>query len=829
MEAVPGTAVLAVLEPLEAALAAGRNAVLVAPPGSGKTTRVPLALCAAPWLAGQTILLLEPRRLAARAAARFMAAGLGEAVGERVGYRVRLEQRVSPRTRVEVVTEGILTRRLQQDPALEGVGLVIFDEFHERSLAADLGLALCLDVQRGLRPELRLLVMSATLEDRPLAALLGDAARIRADGRSHPVTVDHAPPPPDQPQALAVAGAVRRVLAQPGGDLLVFLPGVAEIRRAAAALAEQLSDPGVLICPLYGDLDAAAQDRAIRPDPGGCRRVVLATAIAETSLTIGGVDRVVDAGFSRVPRFDPNTGLTRLETRRVSRAAADQRCGRAGRLGPGRCLRLWPAELALMPQAPPEILQADLAPLVLELALWGVRDPAALSWLDPPPEAAFAQGRALLQELGALDRHGRITAPGRRLAALPLHPRLAHLLVQAAQRGARQRGADLAALLEERDILAGPGSRPCDLEPRLAALAAWRAGRATAADPRACQRVDRIARDLARQVTERPASGPVPSAGTLVALAYPDRVARSRSGPGYRLASGRGARLPPGDGLTGQDWLAVAALDAGRGDGRIFLAAALAPGEPEALFPERIEQLDTLAWDSGRRAVTARRERRLGALVLDHRVLPRPPAAALLPALLAGLRQEGSACLPWTTAARGVQARVLCLRDWQPQAGWPDLSDGALLADLEHWLGPWLDGVTGLDGLARLDLAALLRGTLDGSRRQRLETLAPERLAVPSGARRAVRYQPGEAPVLAVKLQELFGLRDTPRVCGGAVAVVLHLLSPAGRPLQITRDLAGFWDRTYAEVRREMKGRYPKHHWPEDPRQALPTARLRPR
>jgi ATP-dependent helicase HrpB len=625
-----------------------------------------------------------------------------------------------------------------------------------------------------------------------------------------------------------VLPAVLRVLARPGGDVLVFLPGVAEIRRAAANLAARLDDPRVLICPLYGDLDAAAQDRAIQPDPQGRRRVVLATAIAETSLTIEGVDCVVDAGFSRVPRFDPNTGLTRLVTQRLSRAAADQRCGRAGRLGPGRCLRLWPEGLTLRPHEPPEILQADLAPLVLELALWGAADPADLCWLDSPPAAALAQGRTLLRELGALDRHGRITSLGRRLAALPLHPRLAHLLLQAADRGALQRGADLAALLEERDLLAGPGPRPCDLERRLAALTAWRAGSPGEADPRACRRVDRSARDLARQVTAKPAPGPAPSTGALVALAYPDRIAQSRSSVGYRLANGRGARLPDGDALAGQDWLALAALDAGSGDGRVFLAAALQRSEVEVLFSDRIESVDEVVWDSRRKAVTARRERRLGALVLDTQPLPRPPAAALLPRLLAGLRQEGADALPWTPAARALQIRVLCLGAWQPQAGWPDLSDDRLLADLEHWLAPWLDGVASLDELARLDLASLLRGTLDWPRQQRLEALAPERLAVPSGARRTLRYAFGEAPVLAVKLQELFGLRDTPRVCDGQVAVLLHLLSPAGRPLQITRDLAGFWDRTYAEVRKEMKGRYPKHYWPEDPRQALPTARLRP-
>jgi ATP-dependent helicase HrpB len=827
-----------VLPQLAAALAGGGSAILSAPPGSGKTTRAPLALLNAPWLAGRKILLLEPRRLAARAAARFMARSLGEAVGDTVGFRVRLERQVSRRTRVEVLTEGILTRRLQQDPDLEGVGLVIFDEFHERSLQADLGLALCLDIRQGLREELRLLVMSATLELEPLRALLGDAALVTAAGRSYPVETLYDPGPAEQPAARAVVRGVLRALREREGDLLAFLPGMGEIRAAESLLRERLEDTEILVRPLYGDLDSAAQDSAIRPDPGGRRRVVLATSIAESSLTIEGVSLVVDAGWSRLPRFDPNTGLTRLTTLRVSRAAAEQRRGRAGRLGPGVCYRLWPEALTLNPHGGAEILQADLAPLLLELALWGVDEPSELNWLDAPPAGAVAQARELLQRLEALDPKGRITPLGRRMAALPLHPRLAHMLLRAGGSGVLSRAADLAALLSERDIFrrGRDGLRSHDLEQRLAALADWRKpGKNTAypVDATACRRVDRVSRQLrslAGLERER-GEGEDVSVGALVALAYPERVAQRRaaSGGSYLLANGRGAKLAEEDPLAGSPYLAVAAMDAGVREGRIFLAARLDRAELEALFGERITESEQVRWDAGRRAVSARRELRLDALVLERKPLPRPAPERLLAALLEGIRREGVGSLPWSQSARDLQARMLCLRRWEPEGGWPDLSDQVLLRDLERWLGPWLDGVTGIAQLGRLNLASILRQGLGWERQRLLDELAPERIAVPSGSRRALSYTPGEPPVLAVKLQEMFGQRDTPRVCRGRVPVTLHLLSPARRPLQITQDLAGFWDRTYAEVRKEMKGRYPKHYWPEDPVTAVATARVRPK
>lgn len=830
---LPDLPVRAVLPELRRALAGARAAVLVAPPGSGKTTGVPLALLEEPWLGGRSILVSEPRRLAARAAAARMAALLGEPVGETVGYRVRFEQRICARTRIEVVTEGILVRRLQGDPALEGVGLVVLDEAHERGLLADLCLALALDVRSGLREDLRLLVMSATLEAGPVARLMGGAPVVVGGGRPYPVKVRFLERAPSGPVEEAVAGAVRRALASEPGDVLAFLAGGREIRGVAGRLAG-LSDVAVL--PLYGDLPADAQDRALRPEPGGGRRVVLATPIAETSLTIEGVRVVVDSGLARVPRFDPASGLTRLETVRVSRDSAEQRAGRAGRVGPGVCHRLWTEgqHRALRAHRSPEIAEADLAPLALELARWGVAEPARLAWLDPPPAGAYAQAVDLLMALGALDRAGRITPAGDRMVELPFHPRLARMLLEARERGLAALGCDLAALLTERDVLReGRGSRGADLGERVAALGVWRergegAARAAGADPVACARVDRAARQARAVLGIGPRGGERSDAkavGLLLASAYPERVAQRQPGPDprYRLAGGRGARLSPDDPLGVSPYLVAASLDAGTADGRVFLAAAL-EGEALAAVRARARTVEAVGWDPESGSVTARAETRLGALVLDSRPLADADPALVRGALLDAVRRAGAGALPWSAPARALQARVLSLRAWRPGEGWPDLSDQTLMADLEGWLGPHLLGVTRLAHLARLDLTALLRDRLDGRARARLEEGAPTHLAVPSGARRPLAYSPGEPPVLAVKLQELFGLAETPTVCWGEVPVTLHLLSPAGRPIQVTRDLRGFWDRTYAEVRRELRGRYPKHPWPEDPWRAPPTA-----
>ncbi|HEB95839.1 MAG TPA: ATP-dependent helicase HrpB [Sedimenticola thiotaurini] len=821
-------------------LAGSRRVVLSAPPGSGKTTVVPLALLDEPWLRGSRILMLEPRRLAARTAAARMASLLGEGVGERVGYSIRLQRRVSAATRIEVVTEGILTRRLQRDPELQGVGLLIFDEFHERSLHADLGLALALDVMEGLRDDLRLLVMSATLDCDAVSRLLGGAPVVRGEGRSHAVELHYLAREPAATSARsgivpATVAGVQRALAEQEGDLLVFLPGVGEIRRAAEQLQQRLAGK-VRICPLYSDLDPGAQELALTPDPAGGRRVVLATSIAETSLTIEGIRCVVDSGWSRVPRFDPNRGLTRLETLPVSRASADQRAGRAGRLGPGHCYRLWTEarHARLDPHTTPEIRQSDLAPLLLELAQWGVTDPATLAWLDPPPAGALRQAADLLRELEALDDHGRITTLGRRILSLPVHPRLGRMLVAAEERGRLALGADLAALLGERDLLRRrEGGYMADLAWRLQLLQRWRhggggAGRTEGVEAAACRRIDRVARALGGDGAWDGDTGPI---GELLAVAYPDRIARrsDTSRDRYLLTSGRAVRLARGDPLGTHPWLVVAELDAGQREGRVFRAAAIELDQIWRIKSRRIRIHSGVEWDSSSESVVSRQEHRLGALVLSSREDADADPEKVRAAMLEGVRRMGLAVLPWSRTAMEWRARVLSLRHWQPDSGWPDLTDEGLLTTLDRWLAPWLDGVTRRRHLQRLDLEQILKGFLDWNGQRAVERLAPVCLRVPSGACRRLDYRPGEAPVLRVRLQEMFGLRQTPTVCDGRVPVLLHLLSPAQRAVQVTQDLAGFWDTTYAEVRKELKGRYPKHYWPEDPSRAVATSRVRPR
>ena len=835
---------------LLAALRAGPNAVLQAPPGAGKTTRVPLALLDEPWLAGCRVVLLEPRRLAVRAAAARMAALLGEAVGETVGYRVRLDACIGPRTRIEVVTEGVLTRRLQTDPALEGIGAVLLDEFHERSLDADLALALCLETQQVLRHDLRLLVMSATLADEPIAALMGGAPILRSAGRSHPVTVRHRPTRSGARADDAAVAAVRDLWADLAGDVLVFLPGEAEIRRAAARLEDDPPGPEALIAPLYGALPAARQDAAIRPAPAGRRKIVLATAIAETSLTIEGVGVVVDSGWRRAPRFDPARGLTRLETLRISRAAADQRAGRAGRTGPGHCVRLWDeAAHRLLPAFDrPEIAEADLAPLALDLANWGAA-PEQLAWLDPPPAPAFAEARALLRWLGAIDGDGRITPHGKRLAALPMHPRLAHMVVAAQALRLAGLACDLAAALSERDILkAEPGYRDSDLRLRLAILRDPKARppAGLTVDRSALQQARAAARDWRRRLGARDGGGrgagdtdhadldgaDLDEAGRLLALAYPDRVGRRRQpgGATYLLTGGRGAVLSDGDSLCGTDWLTVAALDAGGRNARIFLAAPLTGGQVEALFADRIEADETVAWDAAAGAVLARRRRRLGAVMLSEEPSARVAPARIAEAALDAVRAHGLGCLPWTAALLAWRQRVLFLRahDADP-ARWADLSDETLSASLDGWLSPFLMDLPRRDTLRAVPLEAALQALVPWALQQELAVQAPTRIAVPSGSRVPLHYDDARPPVLAVRLQEMFGLAETPRVAWHRVPVVLHLLSPAGRPVQVTQDLASFWAHGYAAVKAELRGRYPRHVWPDDPLQAAPTRRAKRR
>ena len=827
----------AVLSELRERLAPSHALLLQAPPGAGKTTGVPLALLHEPWLADRKILILEPRRLAARAAAARMAELLGESVGKSVGYRVRFDHKVSESTRVEVLTEGILTRRLQSDPELEGVGLVIFDEFHERNLHADLALALCIDAQQGLREDLKLLVMSATLDAAPVSKLLGDCPIVTSEGRAHPVDLRYAAKEPEGDPAAWAAAAIRRALREEPGDILAFLPGGGEIRRAQRFLEEH--DVDALTLPLYGDLPKGEQDRAIRPDPNGRRKVVLATPIAETSLTIDGVRVVVDTGLAREPRFDPRSGLTRLETVRIAHDSADQRAGRAGRTAPGVCFRLWgeSTQRGLLKRRPPEIHGADLAPLTLELALWGVADPSQLAWLDPPPPAALAQARELLRELDAIDAEGRITPTGRAMATLPLHPRLAHMVREGEGLGVGALACDLAALLEERDLLAGRRERSAALHERLEALAAFRRGgrgalRGLGADAHGCAAVDRAAKQYRRLLRiAADESGRGEAAGLLLALAYPDRVAGRREGEGggYRLSNGRGATLAGHDPLAREPLLAVAGLE-GRGEGRIFLAAPLDADELRRHLPGPIETVERVAWDRRDKVVVARREERFAKLPLVSRPLKRIDPEASVEAMLDGVRDLGLDALPWSPDLRQWQARLLSLRGWCPDDGWPNVHDEWLLENLDEWLAPFLGGITRRDHLARLDLAGALGTRLDWSLKQRLEEGAPERIKVPSGSRIKIDYDPGgESPVLAVRLQEMFGLGETPKVAWGRVPVTLHLLSPARRPIQVTQDLAGFWERTYPEVKKELKGRYPKHVWPDDPWNTPATARAKPR
>jgi ATP-dependent helicase HrpB len=751
---------------------------------------------------------------------------------------VRLDTRVSARTRVEVVTEGVLTRMLQSDPGLEGVGLVVFDEFHERSLPSDLGLALTLETQAVLRPELRVLVMSATIEGDRVAALLGGAPVVRSAGRSYPVETHYAPRRPDAHLEPQVAALVRRALAeQAAGNLLVFLPGAAEIRRVHALLDGAGLPAGVRLTPLYGNLSAADQDAAIRPAPDGARKVVLATSIAETSLTIEGVRAVVDAGLARVPRFSPRTGMTRLETVRVSRAAADQRRGRAGRLAPGVCYRLWDEaeHHHLVAHAAPEIREADLAPLALELAAAGAAADA-LRWLDPPPAAAMAQARELLAQLGALGPDGRVTAHGRRMAELGLHPRLAHMALRGAAMGAAGAASDLAALLAERDVLRPLPGAPADPDLTLRLELLRRGDAAPAAvggltvDRDALRRVREEARAWRRALgaPSGPAASEAGHAGLLLAFAYPDRVGRRRGdAPGrFVLRNGLGAALDPGSALAREEFVVAAELDGRLPESRVYLAAPLAADDVERHLGGEVTRETVVAWDDAAGAVRARRVERLGAIVLVDAPARDPDPAAVADALLAHLRRAGADALPWSAAARGVQQRVAFLRRLAPDR-WPDLSDAALLDSLGEWLAPAVAGVRTRDALARVDLAGALLAGLDWQQRAALDADAPTHVEVPSGSRVPVDYADPGAPVLAVRLQELFGLAATPTVARGRVPLTLHLLSPARRPMQVTRDLAGFWRTAYFDVRKELRGRYPKHPWPDDPTTAVPTNRAK--
>jgi len=841
----------AVLDDLARVLAGHNAAVLVAPPGAGKTTRVPLALLDAPWLNSKKIIVLEPRRIAARASAERMAHTLGERVGETVGYRVRFGSKVSRATRIEVVTEGIFSRQILDDPELSGVAAVLFDEFHERSLDADLGLALARDAQTGLREDLRILVMSATLDGARVAKLLGDAPVIASEGRAFAVETRYLGRKADAPLERQMADTIALALRADPGSVLAFLPGAAEIRRTQNFLGERIHDASIEVVPLFGALDAAVQDRAIAPPPKGCRKVVLATSIAETSLTIEGVRIVVDSGVARVPRYEPDIGLTRLETVRASRAAVDQRRGRAGRTEPGVCYRLWdePQTASLAAYTQPEILSADLSSLVLDLAQWGVSDPAALAFLDSPPAPALKEARSLLRDLGALDGDGRITAEGKSLRALALPPRLARMIVDSHRLGAGEEAADIAAVLTER----GLGGDSVDLDARLDQFRRDRSQRAGSARSLAQRWASQV------EATEKAAALPSPSplvgeslpptrsggrgggpatvvsreggeltTGVMLALAFPDRIARNRGNGSFVLANGRGASIDQTSALARAPYIAVAELTGTAANGRILLAAPLAQADIESRFADRIENVDEISFDRASMSLRGRRKRTLHAITLSEAPLALTPSVETARVLADGLVAAGLDRMPWSKPLKQWRDRVMFLRKAGDES-WPDLSDDTLAAQCDAWLLPALYDKTSLKEFSSGDLSDALMTLLPWDLRARLEREAPTHFEAPTGTMLPIDYEAEQGPTIAVRLQELFGLNSHPSIAKGAVPLVLELLSPAHRPVQVTRDLPGFWRGSYAAVRSDLRGRYPRHPWPEDPASAVPTRRVKPR
>lgn len=813
--------VLEILPVLRQNLTANRIVILQAPPGAGKSTILPLQLLDEPWLQQRKIIMLEPRRLAARSVAMRMSELKDEETGNTTGYRVRFENRVSKNTRIEVVTEGILTRMIQTDNALEGVGLLIFDEFHERNLQADLALALSLQVQQVLREDLRILIMSATLEGDKLAALL-NAPVIKSSGRQFPVSIQYLAVDQNTPIPVRVAKIIRKAFNEQQGDILVFLPGAGEIQRTAELL-EKENLPASLH-PLYGDLSFSKQQEAIMPHPKGYRKIVLATSIAETSLTIEGVTTVVDSGYARVPRFDPRSGLTRLETARVTRDAADQRAGRAGRLGPGVCYRLWTEGIhaSLGTSRIPEILEADLAPLVLELAQWGVTDLTTLTWITSPPAGAVSQAKALLHELEAL-KHDRITERGRKMLRLPTHPRIAHMMLDVMSEVGENKhnkasalATDIAALLEERDPL--PRETGADFGLRVEMIRKWRSGERVTAERNVLERIEKLASAWRKLLKIDVNNSIIPDTdiGKMVMAAYPERIARQteKHSERYKLMNGRIAKLPPHDPLTREMWIVVAQLDAGAGEGKIFQAAAV---DPQDLLPHATEQ-QTVAWDNDRGMVVCFHEKRIGSLLLSSRTVTQIPEDKRVSVLCSMIREQGLKILGWEEKLENWQARVMTLKHWRNNEGWPDVSDIKLLETLETWLAPFLININKRPELQRLDPNNILPTILPWELNNKLELLAPERLPVPSGSQIHLKYFPdGRPPVMEVRLQEVFGMLETPTVNEGRNKIMLHLLSPGYKPVQVTQDLKSFWSNTYTEVRKELRTRYPKHSWPEDP------------
>lgn len=810
----------AVLDDLSRTLEAHSAAVLVAPPGAGKTTRVPLALLDAPWAKDKKIIVLEPRRIAARASADRMAKSLGERAGETVGYRVRFGSKISRATRIEVVTEGIFTRQILDDPELSGVAAILFDEFHERSLDADMGLALARDAQQGLREDLRILVMSATLDGARVAKLLGEAPVVESEGRAFPVETRYLGRKIDAPIERQMADAIASALRADSGSVLAFLPGAAEIRRTQNFLTERVQDASIEIVPLFGALDAAVQDRAIAPAPKGTRKVVLATSIAETSLTIEGVRIVVDSGLARVPRYEPDIGLTRLETVRAARAAVDQRRGRAGRTEPGVCYRLWdePQTASLAPYTQPEILSADLSSLVLDLAQWGVADPSALSFLDPPPAPAWKEAKSLLSELNALDGDGRITAEGKSLRALALPPRLARMIVDSHRAGEGEAAAEIAAIITER----GLGGDSIDLEHRRDQFRRDRSPRAASARD--------LARRWASQVAASEKAGQQEdlSTGLMLAYAFPDRVARNRGNGSFVLANGRGAAVEQTSSLARAPYIAIGEMTGTAASGRILLAAQITQDEIERHFAEHIESVDEISFDRGAMALRARRKRALHAITLSEATMAVSPSEDTARIFADGLIAAGLDRLPWSKAAKQWRDRVMFLRKAEGDS-WPDLSDDGLIARRDDWLVPALYDKIALKDISAGDLSDALMALLPWDMRARLDREAPTHFEAPTGSVLAIDYEAEQGPTIAVRLQELFGLNTHPSIAAGKVPLVLELLSPAQRPVQVTRDLPGFWRGSYAAVRSDLRGRYPRHPWPEDPASALPTRRVKPR
>ncbi len=814
------------LPDLISTLASHTRCLLQAAPGAGKTTRVPPALLDQPWLQGRKIILLEPRRLAARSAARYMASQLNQRPGGTIGYRLRLDSACGPDTRIEVVTEGILTRMIQDDPALETVGCLIFDEYHERSLQADLGLALALESQQLFREDLRLLIMTATPDSERLQQLLGAGLPIiSSEGRSFPVKTEYLGGELNRPDIDTLVSALLRAVAENDGSILCFLPGTGEIRRTQETLGQQPLPANLEVIPLYGALSPEQQDRAIKPSPPGARKLVLATDIAESSLTIDGVSVVVDAGLSRKPRFDPRSGMSQLKTAPISRASADQRRGRAGRQQPGRCYRLWSEhrQQSLPAHSPAEIVHADLAPLVLELARWGAAADE-LSWTDAPPEAHLSQARELLIQLEALDGDGRITPMGETIVALGTHPRLAHMMLKATELRLGRLACDLAALLGEKDLLnAGPGDqKPADIRIRLDHYYQTSGRRSHHA---LTKRIRATSERWQRQLGIRDRTIDTDLAGLLLSFAFPDRIARQRADGSwnYHLRNGRGAAFISQDSLCNSRYLVIADLDGQQNNARIWLAAPVEYRQLTEQFADAIEERTSVSWNADTESVRARRQTCLGALILAETAVPSHSQELVTAGLLSAIRQQGLERLPWPDRARSLRARILLARQYQPDQGWPDVSGQALLDNLENWLAPYIEGCRSFDQLQRIDLFQLLLNMLDWQQQQRLGELLPERFQVPSGSSITIDYLSRQDPQLAVRIQELFGLHETPTLLQGRLPLTVQLLSPARRPIQVTRDLASFWHNTYAEVCKDLKGRYPKHYWPDDPFQAQAT------